>query len=443
MENKYEYQSIRDLFLVCAQYVGVSARVGFENRGNYECFVQVRSEFATVLAGYLSRRHIKYEMKKDNVKGVSFTKPDEYIYDLRFKLGQPGAEAIDKTVIQMSRDREALDNLNDLLRIGASYDPEDEKKREQQVNDRKQALNQLKEMITNIEEVRSGDTHRGYFYLYFPADKIDLADELLQKLDIYAEQHVSHLDGKETMVLRYPSTMIPGYFLQVYGELLDALNARKAKGDFEQGTEEIDDKTALEQIKKLIHEIDRLPREQELANPGKLFYCFKFDESALDKAQKLLLQLGVPTEKVKNGNGPAFLLYSVNYDEMPDNVVNMIIDIQEAKRQQRAKQNALAKLEKMVTAVKRAKYDDIDERYYYFYFPLNNLDAAKQLMHECVGTAPEVHVSHAGGIEATVLRYKIDRESDFMDSIEELKRVLNNAVNLRQMGRENGGHIEI
>ncbi|MBO4746374.1 MAG: hypothetical protein J5613_04900 [Alphaproteobacteria bacterium] len=289
-------------------------------------------EDAELLKSVLSNHDVKFEEYGDAVK---------------FKYGQ--SSRIDDTVRQMANDL-SLRTANEILIKAKENVKTGGPRHKPDVVDKQKALNQLKDMITNVDEVRSGDTHRGYFYLYFPADKIDLADELLQKLDIYAEKHVSHRDGKETMVLRYPATMVPGYFSEVYGELQDALHARKAKGDFEQGIDEVDDREAA-----------RNREELELR-----------------------------------------------------------------------RQEAFAKLATIVQAVRRAKYEDVDIQYYYFYLPFKDIEEAKQLMQEYVGIAPEMHVSHAGGVQATVLRYEIDKESSFMDRIELLKKDLNAAIKKRQ-----------
>ena len=341
----YSYPFVRDALNVLVEYVLDGDDRLNENMDLRGCAVLYprSQETAQLLRNLLERSNVKFE---------------EYGDAIKFKYGQNAR--IDDTVHMMSDDL-SLRNANDILIKAKEYVKPEEPIHKPDVVDNKKTLSQLNDMITDIDEVQSGGGRQIYFYLYFPDDKIDLADELLQKLDIYAEKHVSHLDGIEKTVLRYPATMIPRYFLDVYEELQDALHARKTKGDFEHGTGAVDDKDVTRNREK----------------------------KRLDW------------------------------------------------------QEVLAHLEKMVTAVKRAKYDDKDDQYYYFYFPLGVIDVAKQLMQDYIGIAPEEHTSHAGGMQTTVLRYKIDEKSEFMDRIEELKRILNNAVNLRQMGRDYGGHIKI
>lgn len=314
------------------------------------------------------------------------------------------------------------------------------------------ALDQLKEMITDVKELMSGENHRRYFYFYFPADKISAAQELMEKVGVSCEQHLSNYEDQERMVLRCRSTMVSGDVARVIEQLqgaamakkVNGAAARRSQGNFEHGSDKVDDMVALETLKRLIKDIRRLPREQELATPGKLFYCFYFDADAMEKAQDLLSQMKILTEMKQDDKGQLYLLYSVKEGEMPDEIVDIIYALDSASANKKVnyeaqREAALAKLKKIVTDVKHARYKTKPEEYYYFYFPIGLIDEAQDLMTRFVGDIPEQHISHQGEPdEKVVLRYLIDDTSAVMGLIEELKRELKDAVQSRPKAQDRG-----
>ena len=265
----YSYPFVRDALIVLVEYVLDGDHRLNENMELRGCAILYprNDKDAELLRNLLESQNVKFE---------------EYGDAIKFKYGQD--HRIDDTVRRMSNDL-SLRNANEILSRARDYEHKPD------IEGKQQALNQLKEMITNIEEVQSAGGRQRYFYFYFPADKIDLADELLQKLDVHAEKHISHLDDIETTVLRYPSTMIPGYFIQVYGELERALRARKAKGAIKKATVELIDKNAaLELAKKEITGF------AWVGTGGLRYLYFTFPTDFMTEGQELLRTLGISTE---------------------------------------------------------------------------------------------------------------------------------------------------
>ena len=164
------------------------------------------------------------------------------------------------------------------------------------------ALTLLKNTITQMKgNVRSSDDGGKYIYFYVPYDKLDAVESAFSDLDMGVYRHVSHLGGQEVTVLRYPATMIPGEDLQIIEQLREAIKSRRDnRADFEHGNTKVNQKEALDELKKMINSIKLAQYPGELEPSHRYFY---FNRGDIDRAYDLMHEkLGIKVEKYKSNS---------------------------------------------------------------------------------------------------------------------------------------------
>ena len=290
-------------------------------------------------------------------------------------------------------------------------------------------------------------------------------------MGIWVEKYTDQVDGKPVEVLRLPMANVGDLSKGIIEELKKAAEEKTQKPQQSEASKEsgadkagkkksleevinAGTRIALEQLKGMIQDISRLPREQELANPGKLFYCFYFDKAKLDQAQDLLLQMRIPTEMKEDDKGKLYLLYSVKEGEMSKDVANVIHALNSVitnkslhHQYEIQRTEAIAELEKMVTGVRQAHHKVKPDTYYYFYFPKDRIQEAQGLMTVYVGEVPEMYdiIQNGQPTGTVVLRYRIDLPHRILDEasapievIETLKNKLKAAADTRQKVQDRG-----
>jgi len=284
---QYTYPEIRDVFTICAEAVAPDTRT---NRG----YIRPRSDgMGKILQNILSMKGVKFELKPGGLSIVSGASVQEIFFD----LGQN--KAIDTTVNEISEDLDLPLRVNRLFRRAADYNPKAEQARREK---EQAALTLLKNTITQMKgNVRSSDDGGKYIYFYVPYDKLDAVESAFSDLDMGVYRHVSHLGGQEVTVLRYPATMIPGEDLQIIEQLREAIKSRRDnRADFEHGNTKVNQKEALDELKKMINSIKLAQYPGELEPSHRYFY---FNRGDIDRAYDLMHEkLGIKVEKYKSNS---------------------------------------------------------------------------------------------------------------------------------------------
>ena len=317
---QYTYPEIRDVFTICAEAVAPDLRT---NRG----YIRPRSDgMGKILQNILSMNGVEFELKPGGLSIVSGANVQEIFFD----LGQN--EAIDATVNEISEDLDLPMRVNRLFRRAANYNPEAERARREK---EQAAIDMLKNIITKIEgNIISSDDGGKYIYFYVPHNKLDAAASAFADLDMGVFRHVSHLDGQEVTVLRYPATMIPGAELQIIEQLREAVKSRRDnRATFERGNTKVDQKEALEELKKMISSIKlaQYPGESEPS-----YRYFYFNRGDIDRAYSLMHEkLDMKVEKYKsgsrsNGKSGETLVLRLPIKDVDARIQGIITDLQRA-----------------------------------------------------------------------------------------------------------------
>lgn len=277
---QYTYPEIRDVFTVCAEAVA-------PDETSHKGYIRPRSDgMGKILQNILTMNDVKFELKPGGISTVSGADVKEIFFD----FGQ--SKAIDTTVNEMAQDLDLPFRVNRLFRRAASYNPDAERARREQ---RKAAMDKLKQILTKIEgNIKSSDGGK-YFYFYAPYDKLGEAESAFLELDMIMFRHVSHFGGREVTVLRYPATMVPGEEADIINELSEALRLRREMDDrkkdreaYERGNYDIFTKEGIEELKKLVTMVARIKYEK-----GKEFSHYYLVFSDVNRAYDLMVQLGV------------------------------------------------------------------------------------------------------------------------------------------------------
>ena len=279
---EYSYPEIRDVLVVLAESVYIGDNRTF-------CKITPRSNgMATGIQNLLAQYGVRFNVTKDaEFSAVSGAKVDT----INFSLGQNSV--IDTTMREMFDDKQRLINVNNRFLNLMQRNPNARAERANQERQKQEALGQLKNMIENIvDNVRSGDDGRKYYYFYFPTDKLN---DALAAFKVWgmaaAEPHTTHLDGRVTTVLRYPATMIQGYELNVIHELRNAVRSRRMERNrdaFDRGTADVHGKASIDELKKLIKFIDNVYYTND---PNHHYYYLYFND--IDRAFDIMSELGV------------------------------------------------------------------------------------------------------------------------------------------------------
>lgn len=370
---QYSYPEIRDVFTICAEAVAPDPRT---NRG----YIRPRSDgMGKILQNVLSMKNVKFELKPGGLSIVSGANVQEIFFD----LGQN--KAIDTTVNEMSEDLDLPMRVNNLFRRAANYNPEAERVRREK---REGAIDKLKNIITKIEkDIRSSDGGK-YFYFYAPYDRLGEAESAFWDLDMATLRHVSHLDGQEVMVLRYPATMIPGEALEVIEQLRDAIKSRRDdRGAFERGSINVNQKEILDALKKMISSIKLAQYSGESEPSYRYFYLHDANVYNVKHAMELMKQLGISgiEEYFSETSGQSVLRLPI---KGVDGRAQGIIDELNGAIAARAKQDALKQLKEKINGY--TPYESDGLRYIYLTFPLNFMAKAQEFL-RVLGISAEQH----------------------------------------------------
>ena len=437
MMNIYDYQKIRDILMVLVGGI-------LDGKPGYGILVPRNVDAFKDLQRFLSTKNVKF----DTIPGIDSD-------CILFQYGQN--TEIDDTVQQMQYDS-GIQEVNQILQ--QMRNPAQHEKDKKAVQE---AVDELKTLVTKVNKFQyEGEKEPSHYSFYFT--NVERALSLMVEIGMWVEKHTDQVDGKPVEVLRLPINRVSDWGKKIIEKLKDAAEEKAQRMQQSESRQEPGaDKTgkkrsleevinagtriALEQLKGMIQDISRLPREQELANSGKLFYCFYFDRAKLDQAQDLLLQMRIPTEMKEDDKGQLYLLYSVKEGEMPKDVVDVIHvlnsvitnkSLHHKYEVQRAE--AISELENIVTSVMQAHHKVKPDTYYYFYFPKDRIQEAQGLMTVYVGEVPEMYdITQNGQPTGTVvLRYRIDEASAPIDVIETLKNKLKAAVDRRSKVQDRG-----
>ena len=440
---QYTYLGVRDVFMHCASYVDTNA---FDHRRVGEmpkCFITTRDAtedgLGQTLMNYLSSAGIKFKARL----ATEFT---PHVYQIEFELNQSQeqlAKVIYETVTQMGQDRKYLDWLNNILEM---YNPTAVREREEKAQAEKNAIKQLQQMIQDYEgDIGSSDGGL-WFYFYFDQVDIEKAQKLFEILDMPMEQHISHLDGIERTVLRYPGTMIPGYALDIMGKLREAINKRRDSGN----------NLKPEYMDELKSIVSGVSEYSGLLDREKKGVQFMFKHDLAQRGVALLRALGIKIhstamEKRPNGYTLCDCLYSENsealiqvYQELrPVVQTQHQVENFEHGRNMVSKTEALTRLKALIQKVGRlsrseeSKPENIGKLLYCMYFDKNVLDKAQKLL-KVLGMTTTPRTDNTG----TFLLYSV-KPTEMSEEVFNVIYDLDNAVlsrGMQQRGHDGGPH---
>jgi len=260
----------------------------------YRCMVQPAQDgdgrnMARVEA-LLKKYNIKYKV---NNGAISMFREGPAVSFI-FESGQN--PVIDDVMRALFAESEVFRERNNYMLRLDKYDENAERKRGQAEVEQKDALEQLKKMLRNLEpEMYSSDDSRKYYYFYFDDKDLDRAQELFEKLGMYVDVHQSKFHDVPATVLRYPATMVPGYAADVIKELAAVWRSRRladdARGDreaFEQGNYAVHTERGKEELKSLITAIHAISYGKN--TPASHYYIVARD---LERVRDLLVQFGL------------------------------------------------------------------------------------------------------------------------------------------------------